>query len=45
MRRLRERIEASFGIAVHTPGDDPDRLIMRADRALYETKRRRGHAA
>jgi diguanylate cyclase (GGDEF)-like protein len=45
MRRLRERIEASFGIAIHTPGDDPDRLILRADRALYETKRRRGHAA
>jgi diguanylate cyclase (GGDEF)-like protein len=45
MRRLRERIEASFGIAVHTQGDDPDRLIMRADRALYETKRRRGQAA
>ncbi len=45
MRRLRERIEASFGIAVHTSGDDPDRLIMRADRALYETKRRRGQAA
>jgi diguanylate cyclase (GGDEF)-like protein len=45
MRRLRERIEASFGIAVHIPGDDPERLILRADRALYETKRRRGHAA
>ena len=45
MRRLRGRIEASFGIAVHTPGDDPDRLILRADRALYETKRRRGQAA
>ena len=45
MRRLRDRIEASFGIAVHTPGDDPDRLILRADRALYETKRRRGQAA
>jgi diguanylate cyclase (GGDEF)-like protein len=45
MRRLREGIEASFGIAVHTPGDDPDRLILRADRALYETKKRRGQAA
>jgi diguanylate cyclase (GGDEF)-like protein len=45
MRRLRERIEASFGIAVHQPGDDPERLILRADRALYETKRRRGQAA
>jgi hypothetical protein len=30
---------------VHTTGDDPERLILRADRALYETKRRRGQAA
>jgi diguanylate cyclase (GGDEF)-like protein len=45
MRRLRERIEASFGIAVQSPGDDPERLMLRADRALYETKRRRGQAA
>ena len=56
MRRLREAvgagvletgdpIEASFGISVYEPGDDPDRLVVRADEALYETKRRRSHAA
>ncbi|MGH2714074.1 MAG: GGDEF domain-containing protein [Thermoleophilaceae bacterium] len=52
MRRLRDavgsgrlttgdRIEASFGIAVHEPGDDPERLMGRADEALYTAKRRR----
>jgi diguanylate cyclase (GGDEF)-like protein len=52
MRRLRtavgrgrlrtgDRIEASFGIAVHHPGDDSDRLVGRADEALYSAKRRR----
>ena len=45
MRRLREGIEASFGIAVHEPGDDPEQIVVRADEALYETKGRRGQAA
>jgi diguanylate cyclase (GGDEF)-like protein len=45
MRRLRERIEASFGIAVHEPGEDPEQLIARADRALYEIKKRREESA
>jgi diguanylate cyclase (GGDEF)-like protein len=52
MRRLRvavgagvlqsgDRIEASFGVAVHQPGDDAERLVGRADEALYMAKRRR----
>jgi diguanylate cyclase (GGDEF)-like protein len=52
MRRLREavglgalengdRIEASFGIAVHKSGDDPTRLVALADEALYSSKRGR----
>jgi diguanylate cyclase (GGDEF)-like protein len=52
MRRLRravgagvlesgDTIEASFGIAVHLPDDDPERLVGRADEALYQAKRRR----
>jgi diguanylate cyclase (GGDEF)-like protein len=52
MRRLREavglgmlatgdRIEASFGVAVHQPGDDARRIVRRADEALYSAKRRR----
>jgi PleD family two-component response regulator len=47
MRRLREAVEipASFGVAIHQPGDDPEQVVMRADEALYETKRRRGQAA
>jgi diguanylate cyclase (GGDEF)-like protein len=56
MRRLREavgagvlqtgdRIEASFGIAVRRPGDDPERLVARADAALYAAKRRREESA
>jgi diguanylate cyclase (GGDEF)-like protein len=40
-----DRIEASFGIAVHQPGDDPDRLVIRADEALYTAKRRREESA
>jgi diguanylate cyclase (GGDEF)-like protein len=52
MRRLRDavgsgvletgdRIDASFGVAMHEPGDDPKRLVARADEALYQAKRRR----
>jgi diguanylate cyclase (GGDEF)-like protein len=36
-----DSIDASLGIAVHEPGEDPDRLVARADQALYRTKRRR----
>jgi PleD family two-component response regulator len=36
-----DSIDASLGIAVHEPGEDPDRLVARADQALYGTKRRR----
>jgi diguanylate cyclase (GGDEF)-like protein len=56
MRRLREAVgagtldageplDASFGIAVHEPGDDLDRLVSRADEALYTAKRRREESA
>jgi diguanylate cyclase (GGDEF)-like protein len=56
MRRLRgalagcllesgHSIEASFGVAVHESGDDPDRLVARADEALYQAKRRREETA
>jgi PleD family two-component response regulator len=38
-------IEASFGIAVHAPDEAPDRLIARADEALYRDKRSRESAA
>jgi diguanylate cyclase (GGDEF)-like protein len=52
MRRLRDAvassvppggdpIDASFGIAVFEPGDDPERVVARADLALYAAKRRR----
>jgi diguanylate cyclase (GGDEF)-like protein len=40
-----ERIDASFGIAVHQPGDDAGRLVSRADEALYTAKRRREESA
>jgi diguanylate cyclase (GGDEF)-like protein len=36
-----ESIDASLGIAVHEPGEDADRLVARADEALYGAKRRR----
>jgi diguanylate cyclase (GGDEF)-like protein len=56
MRRLRQAvtsssappltaIEASFGVAVFEPGDDPERLVARADESLYEVKRRKSEAA
>ena len=55
-RRLREataacaeapvhNVEASFGIAVYENGEAPDRLIARADEALYRDKRRRESVA
>ena len=55
-RRLREAtvacaagsvksIDASFGIAMLKPGEAPDRLMARADEALYRDKRRRESAA
>jgi diguanylate cyclase (GGDEF)-like protein len=55
MRRLRDAIassvpagadpiEASFGIAVLEPGDDPERVVARADEALYQAKRRRAES-
>jgi diguanylate cyclase (GGDEF)-like protein len=56
MRRLREavtasalgpadRIHASFGVAVFEPGDDPERIVARADAELYQAKRRREESA
>ncbi|MEA2332763.1 MAG: hypothetical protein QOH58_2901 [Thermoleophilaceae bacterium] len=38
-------IEASFGISVFEPGDDPERVVARADEALYQAKRRREESA
>jgi diguanylate cyclase (GGDEF)-like protein len=38
-------IEASFGISVFEPGDDPERVAARADRALYQAKRHRAASA
>ena len=38
-------IEASFGIAVHEPGENPEDLMARADGALYRAKRRRRTSA
>ncbi len=34
-------IEASFGIAVYEPGDDPEQVVARADEELYAAKRQR----
>ena len=56
MRRLRgaiasgmlesgDPIEASFGIGVYGPGDDPERVVSDADEALYKAKRRREESA
>jgi len=55
-RRLREAVadcaapplravDASFGIAVFEPGEAPDRLMARADEALYRDKRGRESVA
>jgi GGDEF domain-containing protein len=55
MKRLREAvarsvppggspIEASFGVAVFEPGDDPERVVARADEGLYQAKRRRAES-
>jgi diguanylate cyclase (GGDEF)-like protein len=42
IERLREVVaDASFGVALFEPGDDPERVMGRADQALYDAKRRR----
>lgn len=38
-------IDASFGVSVYQPGDDPERMMVRADEALYRAKRRREESA
>jgi diguanylate cyclase (GGDEF)-like protein len=40
-----DSIDASFGVAVFEPGDDPERVVVRADEALYQAKRRREESA
>ena len=40
-----DAIDASFGVSVYQPGDDPERLVVRADEALYRAKRRREESA
>jgi diguanylate cyclase len=40
-----DAIDASFGVSVYQPGDDPERLVVRADDALYQAKRRREESA
>ena len=40
-----DAIDASFGVSVYQPGDDPERLVVRADEALYQAKRRREESA
>ena len=40
-----DAIDASFGVSVYEPGDDPERLVVRADEALYRAKRRREESA
>jgi diguanylate cyclase (GGDEF)-like protein len=39
-----ERVTASIGLATHRPGDTLDRLLIRADRVMYEAKGRGGDA-
>lgn len=34
------KITASFGVSTRTEGEDADKLIVKADMALYEAKRR-----
>jgi diguanylate cyclase (GGDEF)-like protein len=38
-------IQASFGIAVHDSGENPENVMARADGALYRAKRRRRSSA
>ena len=40
-----DAIDASFGVSVYQPGDDPERMMVRADEALYRAKRRREESA
>ena len=40
-----DAIDASFGVSIYQPGDDPERLLARADEALYQAKRRREESA
>jgi diguanylate cyclase (GGDEF)-like protein len=40
-----DAIDASFGVSIYQPGDDPERLVVRADEALYQAKRRREESA
>ena len=43
-RSTGQEVEASFGIAVHEPGEQPEELVSRADQLLYRAKRRRSVA-
>jgi diguanylate cyclase (GGDEF)-like protein len=45
VREAGQDIEASFGIALRDPGETPEQLVDRADRSLYESKRRRRSVA
>jgi diguanylate cyclase len=40
-KRGQVQVEVSAGIAISTPGDSPESLIERADRAMYDAKHRR----
>jgi diguanylate cyclase (GGDEF)-like protein len=40
----RSPIDASFGVALYEQGDDAERIIARADRALYDEKRGRAES-
>jgi diguanylate cyclase (GGDEF)-like protein len=41
VKGLQLRAAASIGIAIAEPGDDPQKLLERADRAMYQAKRMR----